>query len=68
MPEIPALPVQHIIDKLRPETLDLARRLDALLGHLADEFGFATISIEVKRGIPKMLNVNRSFKLDDEVA
>lgn len=55
---------RHAVDKLRATTIDLACRLDALIGHLEDELGYAELRIEVVAGVPKFLHVHRSFKLD----
>lgn len=49
--------------QLRDVTIDVARRIDALLGHLEDEQGYAELRLIVKRGIPVQLFVERSFKL-----
>jgi hypothetical protein len=57
------LPLQSSVNRLRASTVALARRLDALLGHLEDEQGYADLHIAVKRGIPGMLRIERSYKL-----
>lgn len=65
MPEsdsISSLPV-HAVDKLRATTIELAQRLDALIAHLEDDAGYATLRIVIEAGSPKMLFVERSFVL-----
>ncbi|GCE14179.1 hypothetical protein [Tengunoibacter tsumagoiensis] len=51
------------LQSLRPEAIDLARRLNPLLGHLADEKGNADIVLEIRRGEATAYNVSRRFKL-----
>lgn len=58
-PELPSSP----LDKLRPSVIALACKINALLGHLEDEQGYAHLHVEIKRGIPSSLRVERSFKL-----
>jgi len=65
--ELAALPASSALRHLRPSTIDLACRLDHILAHLEDEGGFAELHISVKRGIAKMLRVERSFKLDEGI-
>ena len=60
--ELVSLPM-HTLSQLRDVTIDVARRMDALLGHLEDEQGYAELRLIVKRGVPSMLFVERSFKL-----
>lgn len=60
--ELVSLP-RHSVGQLRDVTIDVARRIDALLGHLEDEQGYAELRLIVKRGIPVQLFVERSFKL-----
>lgn len=60
--ELASLPM-HTLGQLRDVTIDVARRLDALLSHLEDEQGYAELRLIVKRGIPTQLFVERSFKL-----
>jgi hypothetical protein len=60
--ELASLPM-HTLRELRNVTIDVARRIDALLAHLEDEQGYAELRLVVKRGVPTQLFVERSFKL-----
>ena len=60
--DLASLP-RHSIGQLRDVTIDVARRIDALLAHLEDEGGYAELRLIVKHGIPTQLFVERSFKL-----
>lgn len=54
---------RHAVDKLRATTIELACRIDALVAHLEDEAGWAELRIIVEAGVPRLLHVDRSFKL-----
>lgn len=62
--ELSSLPPSSPLHKLRSTTIDIAKRLDALIAHLEDESAFADLHIEIRRGQPTKLRVDRSFRLD----
>jgi hypothetical protein len=60
--ELTSLPLS--LGSLCDTTIDLARRMDALIRHVVKEQGWAELRIVIKHGVPTQLFVERSFKLD----
>jgi hypothetical protein len=51
------------LSKLRPVTIDVAKRINDILGQLEDTKGYATLTVDVANGEPCFLKVERRFKL-----
>jgi hypothetical protein len=68
MPDDPAAPTLFpvALAKLRPVTIDVAKRINDILAMLEDTKGYATLTLDVAGGEPCFLKVERRFKISNE--
>lgn len=68
MPDDPTAPTLFpvALSKLRPVTIDVAKRLNDILAMLEDTRGYATLTLDVANGEPCFLKVERRFKIANE--
>lgn len=59
--ELSALPIASPLRRLRATSIDIAKRLDALVAHIEDTKGFAEITLIFRRGELVKQRVLREF-------